>query len=291
MVVIKLIGGLGNQMFQYALGRHLAEIHKTDLKLDISSFETYKLQKYSLGAFNIQEKFASQNEINDLIFRKSPFLKKLMRYFTKKNLWHSPTYIKEKNLCYNYKILSMPDNIYLDGSWQSEKYFVDIAPIIHQEFSVKVPQKGKDYKLTKMIVECNSINIHIRRNDYVTNPITNKVHGTCHLEYYDRCVAHLADSIISPHFFIFSDDPRWVRENLKLSFPTTYVDHNGPEKNFEDLRLMSQCKHHIIANSSFSWWGAWLSSNPNKIVMAPQKWYNDPAFNNIDLIPKNWIKM
>ena len=119
----------------------------------------------------------------------------------------------------------------------------------------------------------------------------NSVHGTCSMDYYFRCIEYLASTIKDPHFFIFSDDPKWVRDNLKLPYPTTIVDHNGVEKDYEDLRLMTQCKHHIIANSTFSWWGAWLCENPKKMIFAPQKWFVTDEPNTGDLIPEGWHRL
>ncbi|MBT9150861.1 MAG: O-antigen biosynthesis glycosyltransferase WbnK [candidate division WS2 bacterium] len=135
------------------------------------------------------------------------------------------------------------------------------------------------------------MSLHIRRGDYVFNLHTNQFHGTCDLDYYFRCVEYLTTKVKNPHFFIFSDEPEWARNNLKLSYPTTLVDHNEADKNYEDLRLMSQCKYHIIANSTFSWWGAWLSQNPEKIVFAPKRWLKSDDYNPKDLMPDKWIKV
>ncbi len=293
MVIVKLIGGLGNQLFQYAAARKLANKHSTELKLDVSGFETYKLHKYSLSHFNIQENFASEGEINALTGqRKEGTITRIFRRALHKPAKLPATHIKEKNpFHFDPEILNLPDGVYLEGYWQSEKYFSDIESIVRKELTVKTPLSGKDKELAKQMDSCDSVSIHIRRGDYVTNPHTSMVHGTSDLDYYNRCIRSIAESVKNPHFFVFSDDPEWVRDNLNPPYPTTFVDHNGADRNHEDLRLMSQCKHNIIANSTFSWWGAWLNSNPEKVVLAPKLWFRSDKYNNKDLIPDRWIKI
>ena len=201
------------------------------------------------------------------------------------------THIREKQYHFDPKILTMPGSIYLDGYWQSEKYFSDIADIIKNEFRVKLPQTEENRRVAQQITSCESVSLHVRRGDYLTDAKTNTIHGTCELDYYARCIERLTQQVHHPYFFIFSDDPEWVAKNLKITHPTTFVAHNGPEKSYEDLRLMSQCRHNIIANSSFSWWGAWLNSNSNKIIYTPKKWFCDPNLNTKDLIPATWQKL
>jgi len=291
MIIVKLKGGLGNQFFQYAVARHLAEIHRTVLKMDISFFKTYELHTYSIWPFNIQENFASPEEVAALMFRRQGIAERIIRRVLHKSPKPAPTYIREKELFhFDPDILNLPDGVYLDGSWQSEKYFADIAGIIRRKFTVKTPQAGKDKELAERIASCESVSLHIRRGDYLLPPY-NSVHGTCSSDYYFRCVECLTQTIKHPHFFIFSDEPEWTRDNLKLSYPSTLVDHNGADKDYEDLRLMSQCKGHIIANSTFSWWGAWLNQNPEKIVLAPKRWFKSDDYNPKDLIPDEWIKV
>ena len=292
MIVVRLIGGLGNQFFQYAVARHLAEIHRTVLKLDISGFETYKLHKYSLWPFNIQENFASLEEVASLTVRKQGIVERVVTRVLRRPPKSAPTHIREKEkFCFDPDILNLSDDVYLDGSWQSGKYFADIEAVIRQEFTVKTPPAGKNKALTEQIASCESVSLHIRRGDFVSDSHTNQVHGTCDLDYYFRCVEYLTQTVQNPQFFIFSDEPEWARDNLKLSYPSTPVNHNEADKNYEDLRLMSQCKYHIIANSSFSWWGAWLGQYPAKRVFAPRYWVKSNAYSVRDLIPDEWTKV
>jgi hypothetical protein len=285
------MGGLGNQMFQYAAGRRLAAIHNTVLKLDVSDFKNYNLHDYGLSAFNIKESIATQEEIQ---FFKEPEASSLKKKI--KKLLGCPnklgiTHIRENQYHFAPEILTMPDSVYLDGYWQSEKYFSDISDIIRNEFTVKLPQVDKNLTLAQQITSCESVSLHVRRGDYITDEKTNTIHGTCDLGYYARCIEHLDHKIHHPCFFIFSDDPEWAEKNLRITHPSTFVSHNGSKKNYEDLRLMSQCRHHIIANSSFSWWGAWLNRYPDKLVLSPSRWFKEEKFNTKDLIPSAWQKL
>jgi hypothetical protein len=290
MIIVKLKGGLGNQLFQYALGRNLSEIHKTILKIDISFFQTYALHAYSLGPFDIREIIASQDEVVSLKYQKTGTIERAMMRLLRKSRSLAKSYIKEKDFHYDPEILSLPDGVYLDGYWQSDKYSADISEIIRQEFKVKPHAEGKNLELLEDISSCESVSLHIRRGSYLIPPY-NSVLEPCSLTYYQKCVDYLAYAINNPHFYIFSDDPQWTRDNLQLSYPFTFVDQNNADKDYEDLRLISHCKHHIIANSTFSWWGAWLNDSKDKIVIAPQKWFNDTSVNTEDLIPPTWIRL
>ena len=283
MIIVKLIGGLGNQMFQYAIGRHLAYKNQTKLKLDISGFKTCKLRKYELRCFNIVEEFANDIEIK--IFN---LKRRFNIFFKNKNILCT-----EKVKCkFDSEVLKYKGNIYLVGYWQSEKYFKDIEAIIRREFTVKTPQTGKNKEIARQISSCKSpVSLHIRRGDFISDSHASQVHGTCNLDYYYRCVKRLTHMVKNPHFLIFSDDPEWARDNLNLSYPTTLVEHNKIDKDYEDLRLMSLCKHHIIANSTFSWWGAWLNKNPDKIVIVPKRWFTGDSIDTRDLIPEGWIRI
>ncbi|MFH0972649.1 MAG: alpha-1,2-fucosyltransferase, partial [Patescibacteria group bacterium] len=186
------------------------------------------------------------------------------------------------------EILKLKDDIFLDGYWQTEKYFKDIEDIIRSEFTLKTEYSNLNPELIAKISSCNSVSMHIRRGDYITNQNTNEFHGICFLDYYKKAINLIAEKFPNPTIFIFSDDLKWCKENIKIKYPIVFVKGN---KNYEDLIMMSKCSHNIIANSSFSWWGAWLNNNPNKIVIAPQKWLNNPNINYSDIIPSTWIKI
>lgn len=304
MVITKLIGGLGNQMFQYAAGRSLAHRHNTELKLDITNFKNYPDRFYSLNCFNILEEFASPKEI--FVFTGIPrnFLQKLItqgrrsfRFAGKallqgtQEITGDPKVYKEPHFHFDRNFFYQTDNVYLDGYWQSERYFKDIEEIIRNEFTFKIPPLGKNKGVAEQIASCESVSIHVRRGDYVNDLKISEIHGNCGLTYYREAVKKISQMIRAPHFFIFSDEPGWARKNLRLGQPAMFVDHNDTNKSYEDLRLMSQCKHHIIANSSFSWWGAWLHINPEKIVIAPKKWFRSDDKDTKDLIPDSWLRI
>jgi len=281
LVIVKLRGGLGNQMFQYAIGRNLALKNNTMLKFDVSELERDKLRHYELEIFNISGSIASKFMMMFIrIFNNRILSKILDQYYF---------YIKQQDRYFNEKILAEEGNIYLDGYWQSENYFKEIRNIIIRDFTIKFTPDKKNKSMLEKIKYSNSVCIHIRRGDYISNKKTSEVHGDCSLKYYHNAVKIISKKVKNPIFFIFSDDSQWVKDNLKFEYPTIYVNINSPKKGYEDLRLMSNCKHFIIANSSFSWWGAWLSNNSNKIVCAPKRWFR--SADEGDIVPKSWIRV
>lgn len=294
MIVVRLIGGLGNQLFQYAAGRRLALVQRAELKLDVTGLgnpESRAVRHYELAPFNKLQTFASPQEISKYTQPSSGMLTRLIRRITRKSPQFPMSYIKEKHFQFDPYILDLPDEVYLDGYWQSERYFSDIAEIIRKELTVKVPLSGRNSELASQIQGCQAVSLHVRRGDYVTEPVTNQVHGICGLDYYSQAVAHISSKVNEPVFFVFSDDPAWAREHLALSYPVHIVDHNDVDQGYEDLRLMSLCRHHITANSSFSWWGAWLNPLPDKIVVAPERWFNNYDADTRDICPAGWVRL
>lgn len=287
VVIVSLRGGLGNQMFQYAAGRGVAYRNQTQLKLDVSALERDAARSYRLHHFNIAESFATRAEIPCC---------------AKRNLWGHISRRVERCLLPAYKrsvfaerfflfdpdILRVRGRVCLVGYWQSEKYFKDIEQTIRQDFTFRRAPDSENQKLARMIANTNSVSLHVRRGDYVSNPRFSRRYCACSLEYYRIAAAEVAEKVNDPHLFVFSDDTDWARANLRLQHPATFVAHNGADKDYEDLRLMSLCRHHIMANSSFSWWGAWLCAHPEKIVMAPKSWFKDPGRTTRDLIPDSW---
>ncbi|MDA2909707.1 alpha-1,2-fucosyltransferase [Nitrospiraceae bacterium AH_259_D15_M11_P09] len=289
MVIVRLIGGLGNQLFQYATARRVAHINNAVLKLDISAFESYKLHAYSLKYFNIREELACPEEVAH--FKGVGLPGRIFRLAQSRLPYYRRSWVVERQMNFDPNILKLSGNVYLDGYWQCEKYFKDIEPSVRQELTVKPSLDERSEAIAEKICRTQSVSLHIRRRDYASDANTKEVHGTCSLEYYYTAIGRLEKAGIEPEVFIFSDDSLWARTNLKLKYPATFVTHNGAEKNYEDLRLMSLCSHHIIANSSFSWWGAWLCTNPRKIVFSPLKWFNKSERDTSDLIPDEWAKI
>lgn len=270
MIVVRLIGGLGNQLFQYATARAISERLQTEVKLDISAYGEYKLHKYALNYFNIVENIATQKDLLDLSAK------------------------EELHFHFDKNVGKYSDNLYIKGYWQTEKYFSEISEILQQEVSVSSDLSGKDQEVATQILKKNSVSLHVRRGDYVKQTYDDdQILDSCDLEYYKKAVECISSKVDTPHFFIFSDDHKWVRENLILEYPVTFVDHNSALKHYQDLRLMSLCEHNIIANSSFSWWGAWLNKNPDKVVCAPRYWFSANAhnLNSKDIVPDLWIQI
>lgn len=281
------MGGLGNQMFQYAMGRHLALKNQTDLFFDTSFFSSKHnyagcdTRFFSLDNFQIIGKIATKEQIKKLATNR----------YSKHFGLCKKTHVIEKHSFFQPEILELKGDYYFEGYWGLYKYFSAIQSTIGEDFTIKTELVGKNKEMAGKISDCNSISLHIRRGDYVSNPVNVKIYNTFGLEYYQRATEFIAKKVNNPHFFIFSDDMPWVKENLKLDFPITYVDQNSDSTNYEDIRLMSLCQHNIVANSSFSWWGAWLNNNPNKIIIAPKKLFNDPELSKNDVIPESWIRM
>jgi glycosyl transferase family 11 len=290
MVVVKLMGGLGNQMFQYACGRRLAAARSAELKLDISDLGGGSGRAYALCHLDVSADIASEADIGR--FKTAgPIWKALYRARIARRRYRERNVIRERFFHFDEQILSLTDNVYLEGYWQSERYFADVEAVIRREFTCKEPADAENARLAEQIRSTNSVSLHVRRGDYVSDPKTSRVHGVCTMDYYGRAVRRIADAAGRLHLYVFSDDPVWVRSNLRLDHETTYLDRNPADRGHEDLRLMSLCRHHVIANSSFSWWGAWLARDTAKMVVAPSKWFNDYSADTRDLLPRPWIRL
>ncbi|MHB9035613.1 MAG: alpha-1,2-fucosyltransferase [Armatimonadota bacterium] len=295
MIIVRLKGGLGNQLFQYAIGRRIALSNDAQLKLDISTYRLGCSRPYRLGYFNINAEIASEDEMKGFLGVTQRGLLGRVRRVVRRHIrsrapYHKRPLVEEKSPCFDPDVLQVSDNSYLDGYWQTEKYFQDIEQTLREDFELEHAPDDTNRMMLERVNDVTSVSLHIRRGDYLS-PHTYEVHGVCSLEYYESAVRELASEVQQPHFFVFSDDPEWVKRNLRLDYPTVYVDHNGEAGDYEDLRLMSSCKHHIIANSTFSWWGAWLCANLDKIIIAPRKWFNSSAIDTRDLIPASWRRI
>lgn len=292
MIISNIIGGLGNQMFQYAAGRALSLKREQPLLLDVSGFANYGLhQGFELQrVFDLPITIANSMDVrNVLAWQANPLIKRRLSSPRWSKL-RRDGFVVEPHFHYWSGISHVPQSAYLMGYWQSEKYFQELADIIRADFAFFVLPSTKNSELTQQISQVNAVSLHVRRGDYVQNPITLATHGLCTLDYYQAAIQTIAESVEQPHFFIFSDDIAWVTANLKMDFPSHYITYNQGAESYNDMRLMSLCRHHIIANSSFSWWGAWLNPSPNKIVIAPKQWFADDK-NVSDLLPPNWITL
>jgi hypothetical protein len=299
MIITRLSGGMGNQMFQYAIGKSIAAANKTKLLLDTHYYNLgiEKNRSYKLGHFQVTDPIAIVDDFKTIGIPNpakqdalSKFLWKTYRLYEKLKPAVKRKIILEDDFTFNTAVLAHKGDCYLSGVWQSEKYFTSIKEELQEVFTLKEPMGTEGIKWSNSIQNSESVSIHIRRGDYITNTKTNQFHGTCSPAYYEKAVATIIAKVQNPTFFIFSDDIEWAKKNFTIPYPTNYVSNpNIPD--FEELIIMSNAKHNIVANSSFSWWAAWLNKNTSKVVISPQKWFGGSNTDTSDLIPDSWIKV
>lgn len=295
MIISHLNGGLGNQMFQYAIGRVLSMVNSDDLYLDLTSYNSIfnsadTRRDFELDIFKLKYKVATKSQIMRLS-DSNPFINILNQYLKLGLNPYPRGYIREKDHRFQPEILNNKGDLYLKGFWQSEKYFLSHKEQILQDFSFRYKPSKKNQSTLALIDGSVSVSIHVRRGDYVKNRVTNKYHGTCDIAYYQNAIKMIKAKCSKPTFFVFSDDIEWCKKILKIKSKAYYISHNHGKDSWEDMRLMSHCKHNIIANSSFCWWGAWLNKNTNKIVIAPINWFRDKTVISKDIVPTSWIKL
>lgn len=287
MQIIKIIGGLGNQMFQYAYAKSLAS-RGYNFKIDKSIFDKCVIHGgYGLDKYKVDLPVANKNEID--IFGPELLREKIKRKLRIEN----KKIFREKTLLFDRRMLFPPKNSYIEGYFQTEKYFVQIREILLNQFVLNQNISNYSQEMEYRIRSANTpVSLHIRRGDYLSNPKAMKMHGSCDLEYYIKAINLLEDKYENIIYFVFSDDIKWVRENLKIE-NSVFVTSSKNRSPHEDMYLMSLCKHNIIANSSFSWWGAWLNQSSSKIVIAPQRWFANSKMQrqSIDIVPDNWIRL
>ena len=295
MIICNIQGGLGNQMFQYALGRSISLECKIEVRFCIDSIDHYQSHNgFELHrAFGINVRMASTNELKQVLSfgRSHPYLR---RALAREELatFRGSRFILDSESGYDSSLMdSLGCDAYLHGYWQSERYFLKHANQIREDFSFVRPLDNKNAALLNQIQAGNAVSIHIRRGDYISNPKALAIHGVCGLEYYRRSIEFIESQVKNLHFFVFTDDVKWVKQELLNHYPKmTVVDHNLGVDSYRDMQLMSACSHHIIANSSFSWWGAWLNSSTTKIVIAPKHWFANGR-EAYDLIPDSWVRI
>jgi hypothetical protein len=284
MLIVSIIGGLGNQMFQYAYAYALSR-RGYDVKLSIDSYEGYTLHDgFVLDEYRISLPLATTKEMKKL--NATRFLKRF-------SFLPSVNYIKEKSLLFDNKFLTPEDNKCIVGYFQCENYFKEYRQNLLKEFVQKKSKSTYTQNLENKITNTiTAISLHIRRGDYIKDKKTNKLHGTCSLNYYEQSMEYFNAKYKDIVYYIFSDDIEWVRSNFHRN-NFVYISSKEKRLPHEDIYLMSLCNHNIIANSSFSWWGAWLNNHTCKEVIAPKKWFQDSKKQTEakDIIPIEWIKL
>ena len=278
-------------MFQYAFGREFSARHNVPLKLDISGMESYQYHLFTLDHLNIRKDYATKKEVADFTKYK-PRQGRVGRRLLNPLFMDSSKYIVEPgHYMFEPKMFEIQAPCYFDGYWQSEKYFKSVANDIRKEFTLRDSLSEYSKSIAKLISEAaEPVSFHIRRGDMAKHPYFSKTHGICPPEYYAEAIRIIKEEVKNPTFFVFSDDPEWARENVKTGLQTEFIGQ-GPDKNYEDLELMRLCKHHVLSNSTFGWWGSWLSEySLSGITIAPTRW-NNKGFNTKDLLLDHWIKL
>lgn len=296
MIISQLKGGHSNQLFQYAVGRALADKHGTELLLDINWFEMHKdiaaPRPYELGVYPLKGQTTDMQSIaviepNQPLGKKTKLLKLLKP-------GKFVTMYREQSIAYDQAVLKLPDNTILDGYWQTEKYFKPLRKELLKELEPSAAPSKKNAVIIKQIEDTESVWLHVRRGDYATHAETNAMHGLKDVAYYEKALQTLLKKLPkSRHkhisLFVCSNDIAWCKKNLAFPYPITYVEN---QLGSDDMRVVKHCKHDILANSTFSWWGAWLNPNPNKIIIAPKQWFNDKTMNSTnDIVPRDWIRL
>jgi hypothetical protein len=303
MIITRLTGGIGNQMFQYAAGLALAEQRRTVLKLDVSWFREYAEyeahNRYALSCFNITEQFATTEEIEEChppqltrTERWGVSLARAFRFYghVRRNTRADRNHIPPTFAHYP-EFTNLPDGTRLEGMFQSEKFFAPAADLLRLHFSFRYPPQPEDAATAARIRSGPSAAVHFRRGDYARNPSFSREMGVLGSDYYQRAVRLLRERSPDATLYIFSDDIESVAREFKPDGPHEFVRCVKPWHAYDKIRLMSLCDHIAIANSTFSWWAAWLNPSPDKLVIAPAPWFANSPHDQRDIIPASWERM
>ena len=298
MIVVRLMGGLGNQMFQYAAGLRLALHRRTSLRLDTTSLldrtkEDHTHREFGLSAFGVSAKYASSAEIQSFQRVLQPSQGDLRGRL--QAVLFKRRYYREDGLQFHPEVLELPRNTYLDGFFQNEKYFVDIPEQVRRCFALSpesLELAADSRSIASQVNDSSTICVHVRRGDYVTNPQYSDFHGVCSIKYYQDAVNELRRKGATGRAFVFSDDPIWCKTHFSPAdgFTVIGAEHSGRHSTTH-LWLMSLCNHFVIANSSFGWWAAWLGNRTGKLVCRPSPWFKTALLGGEEICPSPWSKI
>ena len=283
MIITRLFGGAGNQLFQYAAGRALADHLGTDLALDRRYMVLWDETRADCFPQYKQTRFIEAGALPP------SKMDSMLRYGLWRWFGRNPRFHREDGLAFNPGFFDLPNNSYLHGYWQSPRYFGTSADRIRDDLTLTTPLNAANQAMADRIAAAPMpVSVHVRRGDYMADG----GFAACPPAYYTAAVDRLTADLGQPiTCFVFSNDPAWARENLTLGQETVVVDINGEDAGHFDMHLQSLCAHHIIANSTFSWWGAWLNPSPDKIVAAPKNWFAPGKPSNPDLCPPEWLRL
>lgn len=290
-VIARIEGGLGNQLFQYAAARSLADRLGCGLALDLRGLALNGDRPYMLDRYRVRADIATPAELEVLPDWRASRVGRWRARLSQSlpDLWSFPLFWPA-SFAYDPRFERIRRPVYLVGYWQSEKYFSWNRERLLDDLTL-LPQWSLATALLENHDDTASVALHIRRGDYVSNPNAAQFHGLCDLGYYQLAADDLAHRQPDIRVHVFSDDPDWVRQHLHLTVPMQVMDVAGPDEAHVDLELMSRCRHHIIANSSFSWWGAWRCRGQGQTVYAPKRWFQDPGTDTSDVIPARWLQL
>lgn len=286
-VIVGLTGGLGNQLFQYAAARSLSL--KLGINLEIEHSRFLGDRSYELANFDFSDSIKSYADKAWLPRFLVSIINRLAKRFLTKHKGLS--IYSEPHFHYDPHFQGISEPVFLDGYFQSEKYFMNYAEIIRKDLSAPKSYPAQCLSVIDKMNQQDAVAVHIRRGDYVSIKENSKIYHSQPIAYYQDAIALILIKVKNPRCFIFSDDPDWVKKNVLINIPWELVDINSSKDVYWDLMLMRQCKHFVIANSSLSWWGAWLGSYPRKIVIAPKDWFKSDDKDTGDLIPESWIRL
>lgn len=289
MIITQLHGGLGNQLFQYAAGRALALRTGSALKLDLSRLGRAYQRPYQLGVFHLDAPAATKREI-PFAYRR-PYWSRTKRRLVARlprriveGLSRSPASVRESGFRFDPTVTRVTGDAYLVGFWQSYLYFDDAVAQIRADLSLSAADAGADPGVADEVSRRGSVSLHVRRRDYVDHPVMSALTPA----YYHRALQLLMSTTEVRHIYVFSDDIGWARRELGIGLPMTYISEVESRTAETDFFLMSRCHHHVTANSSFSWWAAWLGANTGGVVVSPRDWFRDPTVDTSDLRPPGW---
>jgi hypothetical protein len=292
MIIATIQGGLGNQLFCYAAARAAAHRLGCVLRFDLCDYRDNKDREFALERYHIVGRESTDQE-----FR--PY-REMMRHTLKNRILNKVGYrrrcgkyriFKQNGFGYDPDILSIRPHTLLRGAFQCERFFEDVSEIIRSEFIPKEEPDSVNREISHRICDSNSVCIHVRRTDYITDARYANIIRPCSIAYYMQALDRMNDSIEDPTYFVFSDEPDWCRANLDFNRKVYYIDANGPGEPWKDLHLISQCRHHIIANSTFSWWGAWLAQHAEQKVIAPGVWLIAKDLDSSQVVPPRWMRI
>lgn len=286
MIVVRCRGGLGNQLFQYACGRALAQRRRTRLLLDLSHYRGHELRRFELDHFAVRYRRAALKDLGRFrdLGGRAALASAPWRLFGRGPC----TVVRERDFRYDPEAFAAGGHLSLEGFWQSYRYFEDYAGELRAELSPREPLEGPEAALAARVAGGETVAVHVRGGDYRLDPEANRTLGALAPDYYAAALALVRRRVRDPLFLVFSDDPAWAQRALPPGDRVEHVASRPPGRGWVDLWLMSRCRHQVIANSTFSWWAGWLNPDPGKIVVAPRQWFRDGSRDTSDLLPGDW---